>query len=354
MLPYWLMYAFPAMLTMVIGATDPQEQRRARVGLAFVLVAFTVLIGLRYEVGTDWFNYQRTLDDIYYMSFAGTVGYKDPGFGVIVWISSHSGWGVYGANLFCGAVLMFGLWRFARRQPDTWLAVTAAVPYLVIVVGMGYVRQSAAIGFLLLAILKFEDQRYLGFLMLVVAAGLFHGTSICILPLITIVLLRDRRDLIIPSAVLGAILFALLLEHRISTFYSTYIDAEYSSSGALIRLVMNAVPSALFLAFRKRFTGDRRVELLWLLFSGVAILMLLVFPVFPSSTALDRFGLYFIPIQIFVFGRLPLVFGETARGARIVSYGVILYYGAVLFIWLVFASNAHAWLPYRFAPLVRN
>ena len=43
--------------------------------------------------------------------------------------------------------------------------------------------------------------------------------------------------------------------------------------------------------------------------------------------------------------------GQTIQGARIVSYLVILYYGAALLVWLRFADNAHNWVPYRFVPL---
>lgn len=46
--------------------------------------------------------------------------------------------------------------RFARSQPDPWLAVLVAVPYLVIVVAMGYSRQAVAIGILLAGLGRLE------------------------------------------------------------------------------------------------------------------------------------------------------------------------------------------------------
>ena len=43
-----------------------------------------------------------------------------------------------------------------------------------------------------------------------------------------------------------------------------------------------------------------------------------------------------------------------ARGGRNTGYTglVLLYYGAVLFVWLNYATHAFAWLPYRFYPFV--
>lgn len=350
MLVYWTMYALPAFYTLLLGTTDPRRQR-SRIGMSVLLFAFAVLVGLRYQVGTDWYNYLRTINQISYFTLAQSIAYKDPGFGLLTWISTRLGLGIYGANVFCGAALMLGISRFARRQPDAWLALTSAVPYLVVVVGMGYVRQAAAIGFILVAISNFEDRRYVRFLGWIVLAALFHGPSAVILPLAAFALTWERRELAIPMAFIFALLFAFLLERRVSTFFSIYIDAEYSSSGAAIRLVMNAIPAVIFILLRRRFGLDNRSMLLWIEFSIISILLLLIFPIFPSSTALDRVSLYFIPIQMYVFGRLPLAFGNTSAGRRIIAYIAVLYYGAAMFVWLFFASNAHNWLPYRFVLL---
>ena len=41
----------------------------------------------------------------------------------------------------------------------------------------------------------------------------------------------------------------------------------------------------------------------------------------------------------------------TGKDATIVVVAILLYYGAVQFVWLNFANNAHYWVPYRFYPL---
>ncbi len=352
MLVYWSMFAVPALSSIVLRARGEFDRNRGGLGMIFLVLLFTVLIGLRYQVGTDWYNYQDMVNRISYVSFSGALGYKDPGFGALAWVSTRLGFSFYGPNCVCAAILMYGLTKFVQQQADKWLAVTASVPYLLIVVGMGYVRQAAAIGFVLLAILAFERRSFYSFIGWVAAAAVFHGSSLCILPLAGLAIVRDRKALLIPLALVTLIFYFLVVRSRATVFYSMYVDrqAAFDSSGALIRLMMNAVPATLFLIYRHRFSLGDTSRFLWMLFSFCALAMIGVLFVFPSSTAVDRIGLYFIPIQILVFGNLPGALGKSAASERIFSYLVVLYYGAVLFVWLNFASNAKSWLPYHFLP----
>jgi len=65
-----------------------------------------------------------------------------------------------------------------------------------------------------------------------------------------------------------------------------------------------------------------------------------------ASTAVDRMALYFIPIQMVVFSRLPYLLSKNIS-PNITSYGIILGYALVLFVWLNYASHAKYWLPYQ-------
>ena len=346
---YLTMFAVPALSTLLLGTRRMAASGRLAPGIAIILVLFTVLVGLRYEVGTDWFNYKRTIDDLYYANFGGALASKDVGFGVLVWVANRLGSGIYITNLTCAAIMMYAVARFAARQPDPWMALTAAVPYLVIVVGMGYTRQAAAIGFVLLAILAFERRELVRTVIFVVFAALFHGSSLLVLPFFVTVLVWSNKKLLFPLALLAVVLYSVLLSRRVDNLYALYVtrDEAFDSSGALIRLMMNVIPSLLFLLLRRQFTLPDDTRLLWTLFSLASLGLLAILPIFPSSTAIDRPALYMIPLQLFVFGRLPLVLGRTTSGARFVSYASILYYGAALFVWLQFANNSRNWLPYQ-------
>jgi hypothetical protein len=72
----------------------------------------------------------------------------------------------------------------------------------------------------------------------------------------------------------------------------------------------------------------------------------------PSSTAVDRVALYWIPLQLFVLSRLPDAMSQRPGLNSIWVQLVVAYSAAVLFVWLFFASHAFAWLPYQFYPWV--
>ena len=71
----------------------------------------------------------------------------------------------------------------------------------------------------------------------------------------------------------------------------------------------------------------------------------------PSSTAVDRVALYFIPVPMYVFSRLPDALWR-GRHRLAVRGGVVAYYGLVMFVWLNFATHSKYWVPYQFYPLV--
>ena len=127
---------------------------------------------------------------------------------------------------------------------------------------------------------------------------------------------------------------------------SGYIEAGYSSSGAAVRIAMNALPAFLYFVFRSRLKleDDERRFLDVLALIALAFVGLLY--VSPSSTAVDRMALYIIPIQLLVLGRLPLNLARTKGDYQLLAAGVVVYSAAVMFVWLNFAVDADVWVPY--------
>jgi hypothetical protein len=131
-----------------------------------------------------------------------------------------------------------------------------------------------------------------------------------------------------------------------------YIVAEYNSQGAGIRIAMNAVPAVIFLWFRRRFIMSSNEHIFWTWMSLGALVFIGVLAVSPSSTAVDRVALYWIPLQLLVLSRLPDAMGREGRKNAVWVYAVVFYSATVQFVWLFFAQTAFAWLPYQFFPWV--
>lgn len=348
MFVYWLMFLVPAW-----GSFFRIRARRIGVlfGWSMAWLTLTLLIGYRYEVGADWFNYIRHFNDVYYLGFWEAVQRYDPAHGAMNWISNYLGWGVYGTNVAYGAVFSLGLIAFCRAQPRPLLALAVAVPYLVVVVAMGYSRQGVAIGLAFFALLGLAERNTVKFVVFVAIAALFHKSAVVLIPIAALAATKRKIWTAAWVGATGILMYYLYLEESAETLVAGYIDAQMASEGGAIRVAMNAVPAALFLANRKRFRLDQPERTLWTWISLIALLFVPIFFLSPSSTAVDRVALYFIPLQIYVFSRLPDAIWR-GRHRLAVRGGVVAYYGLVMFVWLNYATHSKYWVPYQFYPLV--
>lgn len=351
MLPYWLLFLFVAFKA--ISKVRPEQLTTSLAILQWRLIGAIILlmVGLRFEVGGDWFVYIKNLDEMD-VSFnqIREYGKGDLLFDVLNWFGVKTGLGIYLPNLFSASAFTLGLMVFCRNCPRPWLALLLAVPYLIIVVAMGYTRQGAAIGMILIAMVALEKKNIFKFLFWTVIASLFHKSAVILIPLALFSEVRRPVVSAILLAFTGALLFVLLLQEHVDFLIYGYIETKYQSSGAAIRIAMNAFPACIFLFFRSRFRLDSAKLSFWTWMSWGALGFILILYFSPSSTAVDRVALYWIPLQLYVGSRFP--------DAMVVNGGskawwvslVVAYCAAVQFVWLFFADTAFAWVPYKFFP----
>ena len=357
MLTYWLIFLLPATLALM---TETQRTRAVAGGGSetpvgawiAVGIVLTLLIGFRYEVGGDWGNYFSYLDRVAGLMLDEVFLMSDPGYVLLNWVSLELDWDIFGVNLMAGAIFATGLVVFCRSLPRPWLALAVAMPYLVIVVAMGYSRQGVALGLEMLGLVALGKKATGWFVFWVMLGATFHKTAVLLLPLAALAAAHNRFIAVawgVGSLGLG---YWLFLEDSVDNIYKNYVEAEYQSSGAMIRLAMNLAPAFVLLVWREKFTfteGERR---LWLLFALISLALFGAFLVSPSSTAVDRIALYMLPLQLVVFAHLPDVLSEESEtDVSVPLLGVLGFYGLVQFVWLNFADHSSGWLPYRFYPL---
>ncbi len=346
MWPYWLMFLFPAWAVLMPGRL---KSAQAWVPWAFIFVLFALMMGLRHEVGGDWGNYLPHFNNTASRSFMEIVTHGDPGYYLLNWIIAKLGGSIYHVNLACAAIMMAGTVVFCRDQPNPWLALLAAVPYMLVVVGMGYTRQAVALGFALLGLVALRHGRTRSFVFWIAIGATFHKSAVLLLPIAALAASKNRMLNLVIVGGTTLLLYYLLLADAAEALWQNYVDAEYQSQGGMIRVLMNVIPALVLVVFRKRLVPDPVERKLWLWMAAFAIACLpLVFG--PSSTAVDRVALYLIPIQLFVFARIPRL-ATTVQTRTALVMGVVVYYAAVLFVWLNFATHAFAWVPYQLMPL---
>jgi hypothetical protein len=345
MTTYWLMFLFPAFLAVMPWKANA-DLRRLAWGAA--TVALIVVVGLRFEVGGDWGPYLTKFRAAVGVNLLDAVKInRDPAYWFFNWLLANADLGVWAQNLLCACLSVGGIVALARRQPQPWLALAVAVPYILVVVAMGYTRQAAALGLGCLALLAVQDRRPWRFMLLVVAAAAFHKSAVVLMPLYLFTLPRIKfRHWLLLAAMLLLIIVVLVSETFEAQWHS-YVVKQKESEGAVIRVAMN-LPPVLLLLFRRRKLGFDDPTLrhwLWMAWASLAAVVLVRY----ASTAVDRLALYLLPLQMVVYARVFRV-SRLRLTRSALSAAVLLLYAAVLFVWLNYSRHADSWIPYRFFP----
>jgi hypothetical protein len=307
------------------------------------------MIGFRFKVGADWDSYLIIYRDIQQLGATKAFEYWEPGYALVNFVAGKLGAGIWFINLICGLIFMYGVVQFARRQPNPWLAILVAVPYLIIGVGMGYTRQAVAIGCCMAGFAALSRGSFRKMALWVILGAMFHRTAIIVLPLVTLSYTRNRFQTLLVMVV-GTYLGYKLLWGSIDKFQNVYIHRVYEAQGSGVRLAMNLPPAIIFLSLSRRFGLSEDERRLWRNFSIFAILSLLVWLGTRNTVAVDRLALYLIPLQIVVFSRLPNLLSHSDSPSGEYKALIIFYCALVQFTWLNFANHASYWVPYTIYP----
>ena len=351
MTPYWLLFALPALLALTQPGPSQRYRRQWPAEWWAAYLVLVAMIGLRHEVGGDWIAYLGHLEHAQTVSIWEALDDKDPAYSLLNWVVANQGGSVHWVNTVCAALFSWGLIAFCRTQPRAWLALVVSVPYLVVVVAMGYTRQGTAIGLVMLGLVSLTRNRLLPFVVWVALAATFHKSAVIVLPLAMLAGTERRGWNVLWIGAATVALFVLMVQESVESLAVNYLGREYESQGAGIRVAMNAVPAVIFLLIPSRFNLLPAQRAFWTWMSIGALVFIGLLAVSPSSTAVDRVALYWIPLQLFVLARLPEALGPRHSKNTGWAAAVMCYSALVLFVWLVFGAFSYTWLPYRFYPI---
>ena len=347
---YWLMFLVPALIAQTEKPQIPDFRKSILqwpISWWAVFSVFVIIIGWRHEVGGDWINYVDQFDSMNYYSISDALTHADPGFIFIEYISNILGFGIYTVNFVCGIIFSFGLIVFCRHMPRPWLGLAVSIPYIVIVLGMGYTRQGVALGCLMVGMSALGRGRSTEFFIWVLIGATFHKSAVILLPLAALAANKSRILTIAWVAVLSFLAYNTLLSDSIDKLRTNYIDAEYQSQGAIIRIAMNIIPALILIKYRNEIKAYITYPSIWIYMSIASIIFLVLIFIYPSNAGIDRVALYALPIQIIAFSCLPMLITKSKKSQSYTVTFVTLYYAMVLFVWLNFSVNSGSWMPYR-------
>lgn len=320
---------------------------RGRILLPFLGLMFFVAIGWRFRVGMDWNNYVLMLQRDSGKDLLELLHSAEPGFGFLLWAAQPLG-GVTFLNVVSAAAFSLGLFAFAKRCREPFLAIMVATPYLVLAVAMSATRQALALGIIFFLFARWEQLRFDKKVLVVLFATLFHFSAFFNL---AFVLLQSRMGPLVrvASAVLIAVVVLALIAYspdRIAFYSETYVAGRrvLDSPGAVFHVLLLTIPSLFYLLFRRswqRANGENE------LMDSLAVASVIALPALAiSSTGVDRLSLYFWPIAMYVWAGLPALASQSVTR---VAIRVLIITGSMALglSWLLFANSSHAYLPYR-------
>ena len=326
------------------------RRRATWLALSPVFVLYLLAVGFRFKVGMDWNNYEAIHRTMGRLPLEAVTTSLEPLSNLLFWASSHETGGSLLTNFAAGLILIAGVFSFARRTADPWLAVVAATPYLVVAMGMSGIRQAMAMGVILLTLAYWErittPRRMAG----IVIASLFHASALTF----TIFAVLDMK--VRPQAKAALVVLVGLAggyvvmnvgayADRIDNYRQTYINGEavIASPGAMLHLLLIVIPVAAYVLFRTSI--DRHLFLPQLVrFGAWATLALLgLFAV--SSTGASRMSIYYHFIPMTLYPALSLAFGPARR--TLMRTAIVAFHFSVLVLWLLYANNSFAHMPYR-------
>lgn len=316
-------------------------------GFKFLCVLLVLFIGFRYEVGADWHNYLYHLEFFSNTELIFNFYIKEILYYLTVWFASNIFGGIYFVNSFFAVIFCYGLYRFAETfSSNRYSLLMIAFPVLIVVICLGFSRQSVAIGLFMLGLVQLIKGNNAKYILLILTATLFHLSAIVLLPLVFL-FVKQKKYISYPIVIIVvyAAVNALLLPN-LEYYDNSYIQRGYNSSGALIRVLMNTISGLIFLMSKRHLVTNINSYKLWKLISYATLLCFLLYLLSPSSTAVDRLSYYLIPIQLFVFSnliRLPF----KSNSLKIGNSFVFLFGLIVLCSWILLADHSKYWLPYN-------
>ena len=342
---YFAILSVPALFALL------NDTRNVSGSLLFAAwLIFCAFVGLRWEVGTDWGNYQYIHALVGSGPFSDTLRDTEPASYMLFWLSTYFTGDMLISNVVAAIILLTGIFSFARITPQPWLAILSATPYLIIVIGMTGIRQAMAVGIVLFALARWHRITMLKKVMYLLIASLFHTSALTNVLLILLPMGRNLVTKAIMVIVFGGLAFTVttslqFYSDNIEFYQDAYLSNEDSiaSPGALMHVALVWLPAALYLLFRHRL--DPLIANPRLMHMGSWLSICLLGLYFVSSTGASRMTLYFYFVPMMFYPAATNLLGPRNRLLAITL--ILAFHFLLLFIWLFFANNAIAHIPYE-------
>ena len=219
----------------------PKKENRV---LFFLFLLFLFLMtGARYKISGDWNNYIVMYQFFHGIDFSTALLISDPGYAVLNYIGQRL---EFKDTLFvymCCSFLFYSFFYIiSKKVKNYWIPLLIAFPYLILVVSMGYVRQSVAISFVLLAVLYGLERKIWKLVLFSILAMLFHKSAIIVFMLFPFFMIPQvfaNKTIFIIYTFFSFLTMSVLVYLSSASGENIYTNqsGEVSSAGAVFRIM---------------------------------------------------------------------------------------------------------------------
>lgn len=328
----------------------------------FFLTPFLVFfIGLRDGIGCDWDGYLRNfnlysnfnLSNFFSNNnFPRYLNNQEIGYAFFSYLIGNITKSFYIYNLILSLIFSIPLIYFCSKLKRPFLSLLISFPYFITIIGMGPLKQSIAISFLILAFIALESNNYIKYYLFNIISILFHRTAIIftLLPF----LIKDKSEktnltknkFLILGLLIFIVISCIIQQESFIRLLKGYFI--YRTSDPIINTFYHwtiiCSPSIIYLFFRNKFKNLETKNNMWFILSISSVLIIIF--TFINSTITLRMLLYFYPLKLLILSNFPEIKLFNISKKRI-CYLLIFFSIIQQITWLAFANHAYCWVPYK-------
>jgi EpsG family len=338
-------YSLFLLIPLLASFFFPSRRRGTVLLLWAFFIPLVIFVGLRDGVGPDWPGYQLNYVDFTTVSWEWSEVLRkgEPAYFLLNKLSEEMQWDVHGVMAGCALLFLWGVFAFAAKTVDPWLALAVVMPYLVFVIGMSGVRQAAAIGLGYYMLAHRKDWPLLAQVALIGLATLFHTSAAVFL---LFLLFEGKGKLPLRALLVTAVVWYLYNQwsdpESFSRYKTVYVQTKLESTGALYHVLLTVFPAALYILNRRRIEQTVGLDRSAYAASWLALAALPM--VFISSTATDRMVLYFSFVQMVTY---PALVRAYPTQSRLVKVLVAILALTIFFVFFTLGEHAQYYIPYK-------
>ena len=337
---YIILYSFLAFL-----AFNYEKFEKIKKLELLVFLILLLFLTIRWETGGDFGPYEKYFDDI-----TNRPVFDSPLFYVLNLIPYYLNLELVITALFSSILFLLPLFYSIKKiKHNIYLYLCIAFPVLILIYGMGSIRQGLAMVFFMMSI-SYQGNKLIKYTSLLIPI-FFHDTSIFLvfIYLFSKFLYKkkfskqdfQRFTLLIIIFISGILIFY----DQFSLYFRYYIiEDQYHSSGSFIRSAIICLPSFIYLLFHNKISINNDHSG-FLFFSSLLVIVLTLFS-FVFSQPVDRLMGYMLIFNLLVYYYI-FEYIITEKYKRFSIICVLFLHFIILLVWLFGADNAWRWLPYQ-------